>query len=280
MHLLLQFKMVAPKCIICKDKVSERDKGGTISYSQCGRWLHASCTFLPKEMVKYLWNIKESCGHHFWACEGCTIAYASLTSRMTTFEKELTEVKLDVLKNKTTVEKNADKVDTVVKDVEALKKSKKQDKDDIVNAATKAWSLEMCERESKANNVVIYGLDEPPLDIKAGLARKEQDEQSLKDLFADISVNLEDDAIKFSYRLGPMGPEVVEKPRPLNIGLRTKEAREKLFNKARGLKDSADFYNISIIVPDLTKQQRAEDQDLRKEADILNLDMEATEQGN
>ena len=138
----------------------------------------------------------------------------------------------------------------------------------------------MCERESKANNVVIYGLDEPPLDIKAGLARKEQDEQSLKDLFADISVNLEDDAIKFSYRLGPMGLEVVEKPRPLNIGLRTKEAREKLFNKARGLKDSADFYNISIIVPDLTKQQRAEDQDLRKEADILNLDMEATDQGN
>ena len=275
--------MVQPKCLVCSEKVKETDKYGSINCSQCLRWCHVTCTTprLHPETVKNLNEIWTTTGHHYWSCEGCSIAFANLTRRMSQFEKDVALVKVDVLKNTQSISDNTEKLVSVAKDIEKSKQDRIQDKADMVSDATKVWSRELRERENKKCNVLIYGLAEPSPDIESGIARKEADERQLQTLLDDMAatVDLKED-IKFCYRPGVLNRDTVEEdPRPLNIGFRSQELQEHLFNKARNLRNSTRFKHISIV-PDLTTLQRKEDQDLIKEADQLNKDMNEKDQGN
>jgi hypothetical protein len=191
----------------------------------------------------------------------------------------MAEMKLAVAKNTQGVQDVTEKVAKVADEIRGVTKARQQDKTDIIGEATKRMSAELRERESKKDNLVIHGLFEPDPELR-GVDRKNADLESLRFLFEDMGAPVDtSEAIKFSFRPGQMTEAVHEKPRPLCIGLHSSEAREKILQKARHLAKSRDFYNVSII-PDLTVQQRNEDRDLMKEAEMKNSDMPEEEKGN
>ena len=272
--------MTQPKCVECKKGVKHTDKSGSVKCSQCDRWWHGlTCTTLNAEALKCLWDTYDAAGHHWWACEGCTQAYMTLTKRMNQWERDMANLKVTVVSNTELAKEANAKVDKVSKDVDEVVKSRKQDKADAVNEATKRMSAELLERGGKKNNAILYGLDEPPLSVK-GVDRKNSDLALIKDMFKEMEVKPDTNKdIKFSFRLGELSDKVVEEPRPLCIGLQTTESRDHIFQKAKNLGKSQNFFAVSIV-PDLTRMQREEDKGLMKEAERLNTEMTAEDKKN
>ena len=256
-------------CIKCQLNVKENEKQGSMSCTVCGRWQHNACsTELTKEVIKFFNDMYEREGHHCWSCNGCNSAFRELHTRIGRIETKMRDMDVQVKDNTLNNTKINDKVQLIEKDVEDLKKSGKADKQDIIAEAKKAWSTEQRERESKKDALLLYGLAEPDLSVKSGVERKIADETQAGKLFKAIGVKVTDDDVKFSVRLGDLTDKVVEEPRPLKISFRKLALREDIFSKARNLQ-TTKFKDVSIV-PDLTKQQRDEDKELRDEADRLN----------
>ena len=96
---------------------------------------------------------------------------------------------------------------------------------------------------------------------------------SLDNILGSISITFKSkDTVKFCRRVG----EVSEtRLRPLVVGFRREVFREEILEKARLLKDT-DFSEIGIT-PDLTHEQRAEDDEMAKEAEKRNLERKEDE---
>ena len=271
-------------CLDCKKDVKNTDKKGSIQCSQCKRWAHADCTGLKAEVLEYFWQSLDADGHHWWACSGCSKAYSTLTARMTQYERELAEIKLDVKKNTDIADKASTKADKVEQELNKLVKDRKKDSELTIKEAGKAFSRELRERESKKMNVVVHNLSEPPASVRSGLARKKEDLAEVGQLLEEIGVITKEDSIKFSFRVGSDKDDyeqrnLVDYPRPLCIGFRTEDLKEKTLDQARHLGNSSTYSHVSIV-PDLTVQQREEDKDLMAEMDKRNQDMAEDERGN
>ena len=175
--------------------------------------------------------------------------------------------------NKNDNRDNRDRVEVLEKDLNTIRKDQKTNTADIISEATKSWSSEQREREAIKTNLIIYGLTETPLEVTASHARKAQDTIEVESMFAAIgaSINIESDT-KYSVRLGTLGDNVTDKPRPLKIGFKVMDKLEEVYTKAKNLAKSMDYKHISIS-PDLTELQRAEDRELMDEAQQRNDDM-------
>ena len=260
-------------CIKCDQQVKEQEKQGSISCCVCERWIHSKCINIDKGLLAHFMNSHKTLGRHSWGCDGCTSGFYELTIRVGAVKEELRAVKKTVDENTSKIDKVTDRVDKVEKQAAKDRVDLKQDKADIIKEASKAWSLELKDRDSKKDNIVIYGLPEPPLSLKSGIERKNSDATALTTLLTEIKVAFNSDAdTRFMVRTGELNERVTAKPRPLLVGLRTSELREQVFAGARNLKESRIFSKISIA-PDLTKQQRNEDKELMDEADRKNSEM-------
>ena len=272
--------MTQPKCVECKKGVKHTDKSGSVKCSQCDRWWHGlTCTTLNAEALKCLWDTYDATGHHWWACEGCTQAYMTLTKRMNQWERDMASLRVTVASNTELANDANTKVDKVAKNLEDMDKSRKQDKNDAINEATKRMSAELLDREGKKSNLMFHGLYEPPMSVK-GVERKNTDLASVKAMFMEMGVKPEtNDEIKFSFRVGELNDKVVEEPRPLCIGFRNSETKDHVLVKAKNLGKTRNYYSISVV-PDLTRLQREEDKNLMKEAEQKNLDMNEDDRKN
>ena len=272
--------MTQPKCVECKKGVKHTDKSGSVKCSQCDRWWHGlTCTTLNAEALKCLWDTYDAAGHHWWACEGCTQAYMTLTKRMNQWERDMASLRVTVASNTELANDANTKVDKVAKNLEDMDKSRKQDKNDAINEATKRMSAELLDREGKKSNLMFHGLYEPPMSVK-GVERKNTDLASFKAMFMEMGVKPEtNDEIKFSFRVGELNDKVVEEPRPLCIGFRNSETKDHVLVKAKNLGKTRNYYSISVV-PDLTRLQREEDKNLMKEAEQKNLDMNEDDRKN
>ena len=260
--------------------MKDTDKSGSVKCSQCDRWWHGlTCTTLNAEALKCLWDTYDASGHHWWACEGCTQAYMTLTKRMNQWERDMANLKATVTTNTELAKEASAKADKAAEDIVEVNKCRKLDKNEAINEATKRMSAELLDREGKKSNLMLYGLNEPPTSVK-GVERKNIDIAGVKGMFTEMNVKPEtNDEIKFSFRVGELTDKVVDEPRPLCIGLRNTEARDHVLSKAKNLGKSRNFYSISIV-PDLTKMQREEDRNLKNEADQKNRDMTEDERLN
>jgi hypothetical protein len=81
-----------------------------------------------------------------------------------------------------------------------------------------------------------------------------------------MGVTMEEDTVRFCRRVG----EKKEEPRPLVCGFWDEKDRNKVLRNAWKL-EGTDFENVSIC-PDLTRKQREEEADMRKEADRRNAE--------
>ena len=261
-------------CIVCSKNVTSN----SIACSVCDRWIHAGCSDLGKDVLKYFEAQQQQHGTHNWCCEGCNKAYASLKREMRMMDKKSKEMEA-------AIKVNTDTLKVVVEDVKEIKKTAKQDrerlkqnKEDIIQQATTKISEELTERESRKGNVVIYGLSEPPSNVTAGGARMEKDKQAVSDLFEALNMTAEEEDIKFIVRIGKQSEGADANPRPLKINFRNLRIREQLFNRARKL-PSTPFSSISIV-PDLTDQQRREDKEMYAKAERKNAEMDENEAEN
>ena len=115
----------------------------------------------------------------------------TLTKRMNQWERDMANLKVTVVSNTELAKEANAKVDKVSKDVDEVVKSRKQDKANAINEATKRMSAELLEKGGKKNNAILYGLDEPPpLSVK-GVDRKNSDLALIKDMFKEMEVKPE-----------------------------------------------------------------------------------------
>ena len=259
-------------CIICKLQVKNNDPKGSICCSVCDRWQHnACCPRLTPAAVEFFESTHKLLGFHYWACDGCTVGYAKLNQRIGNLTTKVDILDKAVAANTASNKTTSDKVEVIEKAVDSIKVARKQDRQDIVKEAKKAWSAEQRERDSRKDNIVLYGLSEAPPNVTSGVERKKADEMEAGNLFKSIRVRVEEEDVKFANRLGTLSDDAVENPRPLRISFRKQQVRENIFANARLLPKTA-YKNVSIV-PDLTQQQREEDKEMRDEVDKLNKDL-------
>lgn len=253
--------MVRPKkhpCLDCKNNVEETQ--ASVQCTICSRWIHKDCG-IGDRMYELILEVTESMGSHVWSCEGCSVGLAKLNKLVQNHDREIREIRkdVDVLKSKQsdTVDLN-NRVESLVTDVKDLKAMPKTDNDTVYE--------EIRLRESKRMNLMIFGINEPntTLDDKA---KRKLDEDVILDIFEELGYNLKmKDDIKFMSRLGKTST------RPIVVGFRSQECRDKILNNTWKLSKSEEFKDISVN-PDLTPKQLEEEKKLKLEAENRNEEM-------
>jgi len=199
-------------------------------------------------------------GSTCWACRPCTAYAHGITRRM----KEI-EGKLDTVEKK--VEENSKDVKGLSKKVEKVEEEMKKKDDKVEQAVREAefrMSEEMREREARKKNIVLHAVGEDRNEKSTGKDRQEWDRKSCYNVFRAMGITVNEDAVRFCRRVGEKKGE----PRPLVCGFWDEMDRNKVIRNARKL-EGTDFATVSVC-PDLTKKQREEEADMRKEADRRN----------
>ena len=255
-------------CIVCKQNVSDRDSKGSINCNVCQRYTHAPCANLDSKMLGWFRDMEAKTGKHCYSCEGCALGYHQMDIKIAQLDKRMREMEDRNTEAREESAQTKDKVEKVEKEVKEVKADMKSVKEDTAAICTKAWSRELRERKARELNVIVYGLLELPITARRGEERKRHDTAELSAMLDELECALDmDNLVKFMVRVGDMREDVAENPRPLKVGLRSSDIREKIFDKAKQLPQSS--YSTVSIAPDLTKQQRDEEKELAEEAKRL-----------
>ena len=266
-------------CLVCHTNVADKSTDGSIACCVCKRWAHPKCIDLPPEVLNHFRNSVRLHGKHLWGCDGCLKGFHEFSMQVVALDEKVKGINKQVDINTESINKVTDRVSNLEKQVEKQKVDAKQDKAEIVKEANKAWSQELRDRENRKANLVIYALPEPPAFLTNKHERKGKDNEALITLLKELGVQANVDMIKFSVRTGEYRDNVHTKPRPFLVGFKCQQTREDILNKAKNLKDSATFSRTSIV-PDLTRQQRDEDNELMKEMEQKNEEMSEEEASN
>ena len=259
-------KKVSPEsiCLGCSKKFSTKDT--CILCTVCGLWIHKSCSGVTDELFDFLDKQHQATGVAYWACRPCTVYAQGMNHRMRSIEEDLKEVK------KTVSESNAE-IKRVEGMVVELKETVKKQDNVVTREEFEAYKKERIEesRERKARelNVVMHGVMESPEEMATGRERWEWDMLTCRNIFKILNLRITEENIKFCRRVGERG----EAARPLIVGL---------FNyRDRALLLSQDTRETEVsevnFGPDLTKEQRKEEMDMKKEMEDKNRALSADE---
>ena len=272
-------KKVYP-CIICKENVKEREPSGSIDCHICKRYTHVKCdTKLEAGALKYFLLLQEATGAHSYTCEGCAFGLSELSGRVTELATRMKKVEGEVAKVTESSSRAAEKADKVADDLVLVKKTLSTNKEDTIEAAKKALSMELREREARKVNVVLYGMEEASHNVTQGWKRKELDMEQIADMFNQLGLEIAvEDDIKFAARIGELKTDQQADPRPVKLAFRSVQLRESLLANTRKL-PRTDFARVSIV-PDLTELQRNEDKELTEEAEKLTEELNTEDRKN
>jgi hypothetical protein len=137
----------------------------------------------------------------------------------------------------------------------------------LVKQGERSVYEEMRERETRRLNVVFFGIAELNEREATGKDKMAWDRKSCCNIFEALRLDMGEEAVKFCRRVGEKG----EGPRPLVAGLWTEADRAKLLKNAKKLEDTV-FSDVSVGI-DLTKVQREEEKEMKKEADRRNTQL-------
>jgi hypothetical protein len=179
-----------------------------------------------------------------------------MNHKMREIEMQLDRVKESCQQNKNGLQKVKEDVAKLTEVVETQSRKVEEAREAAATASNSGVFEELREREGKRNNVIMHGMGEAPSD-HVGRARWDWDIQSCDNLFKALHLPVKTDAIRFVRRVGESGAH----PRPLVVGFH--EERDKARMLRADTRKSC-FSNVDIV-PDLTKAQRQEEEDLRKE---------------
>jgi len=139
-------------------------------------------------------------------------------------------------------------VSSIRKEVELLKSSEKKFSFEILQ--------EVERRERRRDKIMIYGLQEK---LEGSLDQRSDHDKALVEEICSI-IDAEDVSIEATFRLGKTSDS---KCRPLKVQLSDSSSKGEVLRKAKNLRSSN--YKDVFIKSDMTKLQRQEELDLRKE---------------
>jgi len=251
-------------CVGCR-KVFNKSEYCVICGS-CNYWYHKTCSGMAEEVFKCVDQYYKENGSTFWSCQPCATYSKGITARLREMDKRLEGVE----RRQEEHDAKLDKVDKVDKHVEKLSREvqKNEEKvEDVVSRRERSMYEELRERELRRKNVVFHGIGELQKEKTTWEERVEWDKRSCLNVFKALDLDLTAEAIKFTRRLGEKGQE----PRPLLAGFYTEIERAKLLKTSKNLENTV-FKDVNVV-PDLTKKQREEEADLKKEADKKNKNL-------
>ena len=245
-------------CMRCQKNVS---KNG-VQCTSCRLWVHMPCQKISKDLYKILTNPKKFPGLA-WYCDSCQASSARLDARVRAMETDLAGVEAKVVRVESAVLDNTKRIMELERKQEKMENTREAEKSDVL----KEWNEEARERETRKRNIVVHRLPEASADIKEVAERKNCDLDNLDKVLTAINLKFKSrDTVKFCRRVGE---RTEDGPRPMVVGFFRETYKEDVMENAKLLRESE--YSEIAIAPDLTKQQRKEEEDLVKEAERRNL---------
>ena len=250
------------------------NKQGSITCSCCDLWIHPKCTGLDTEMAKMLIDYSSKNKEHFWACYNCSKAMHTLRKSLVELQSKVSaiEIRVDEVDKKTeatadSVKSVSEKVDVLSSDIDSLKKggSSQQTKLDI--------NHELNDQANRRNNLIAHGLNEADALVVDNTERRKYDFELFKEVCSELNIVFQPDKdIKFISRLGEKPKNGT--PRPLIIGFRNRDIRDKLHSSSYLLKTSRNLFNVRLVA-DLTQAQREVETDMENECELRNAELKA-----
>lgn len=263
----------ATEDIMAKDKEKARDDKSCLGCSKsftkadfavqctvCGLWAHKTCSGCTDEVFQLIEAQRKASGRSYWACRPCMVYAEGMNHRLRQMEDRIEKVEKlteTTAQNVRTVEDRVNAID------KALEKVEKASAETTKNSESGIFE-ELREREIRKLNVVLHRVGECENESAGGQERKEWDTDSCLNIFREMKSGLQKEDIKFLRRVGDKGAA----PRPMVVGLFSEQARKKLLEGTKQLRDT--FFKDVQVVPDLTKIQREEEEKLRRKAEDLN----------
>ena len=239
-------------CLRCRKDVTKDHK--SVQCQTCQFWVHVECQGISDELFNFLLEGEGVC----WNCNSCLASSARLERTVIAFEARLKENEMVTAKTVGEVKRVDEDLAQLRREFEAEKVKNREaakNKDDHYVARE-----EYRERESRKMNVILHRVKEPGDELRTTEERKQQDMAECTKIFT--SLMMEEEArndIKLCRRIGVRGQD----PRPMVVVLRTEATWSKILEMAKNLKDTK-FNNVGIV-PDLTVQQRREEDQLFEE---------------
>ena len=257
-------KTIKHPCLRCRKDVTKDSK--SVQCQTCQFWVHADCQGISDELFKFLVEGEGVC----WNCNSCLASSARLERTVVAFEARLKEAETANTKTIGEIKRVDEGLAQLRREFEAEKNRNReaaQNKDD--NYISRE---EYRERELRKMNVIMHRIKEPGDDIKWAEDRRRHDMDECEKIFDELEMEEDEKAdIKFCRRIGEKGQD----PRPMVVVLRTETTKNKILERAKNLRESS--YKEVGIVPELTVQQRREEQQLSEEADRRNREELTTE---
>jgi len=253
-------KIVYP-CLVCKQNVTKQTGGVKCSY--CDLWCHAKCGDISPSHLQTLQELEGS----NWTCKHCRGVTKKIKQEINHIQLKQSEMRADIDANITNIQAQEVRIDKVEKKLEEVSQGK------LIDLSKDAVFEELRERDARKENLVIHQVVEPPEALTRGWERKDHEITQVIRIFAFLQCNIIKEEIKFIYRPGERSES--GRPRPIILCLKDPGAREYILANARKLANS-EFNSISII-PDLTLQQRKEEEKLRKTTEKRNREMDSAE---
>ena len=289
-------------CNECKKKVTENENG--LQCESCEEWYHTKCLKVPDDVYVFLMGNR----NFHWLCSNCDgnsgklykevgelrqqlVAMREMMNRMETeisnmkggtqllieteFEKKLAE---DV--EKKVADKVQEKVNLIKDDVTFADAVAKHVENKFVTVTseltevqhklneTKENADDLADRASRANNVIIYRVEEVSADTREERIRKEN-EFILRLANEVLGLGIRESDVKSVFRLGKREES---KSRPLMIQFREGVTKNRFMESLAKLKSAgAEFRNISVS-HDMTIKDRNECKKLVEEAKAKSAD--------
>ena len=244
-------------CLGCSKKFTS--KCTCILCTVCGLWIHKTCSGVSDELFDFLDKQMQATGVAYWACRPCTVYAQGMNHRMRGIEEAIQEVK------KATAD-NQDEIRMVEGKVQELKESIKKHDNVVTREEFEAYKKgrmeESRERKARELNVVMHRVVENNEEAATGRERWEWDMLTCRNIFRILNLQITDENIKFCRRVGERG----EAARPLIVGLYNERDRALLLSlDTRG----TEVRDVNFG-PDLTKEQRKEETDMKMEMEDKN----------
>ena len=251
-------------CLVCNVEIT--GKTGSVECSFCEKWVHPKCGNILKAHLEILLASTTT----YWTCDPCHVVAGKVKKEIRHLQSSQDQMRKEMGARMDSLQEDQDtqkaRMDSFEKQLVLLNKEKNNND---------AVYKEMRDRENRRENLVIHQIPEAPTSLKGG-ERREFDANRAMELFQFIGCAVRREDIKFIYRPG----ETTEpnRPRPVILSLQDEAMKKRILSNTRKLANSK-FDRVSII-PDLTPQQRKEEDDLRKEAERLNNELDSMESLN
>ncbi len=253
-------------CLGCSKKFNKTDY--SLQCTVCGLWIHKTCSGLSDDGYKFVSEQLQTTGVGYWACRACASYAVNMNHRLKQMEDKMEQYLKKVDTNTTALKV----VDKKVEDISAVVKRNEDKTDKLVKQSELSVYDEMRERETRRLNVVFFGIPELNERNATGKDKLEWDRKSCCNVFDALELDLGENSIKFCRRIG----EKLDKPRPLVTGFWTEMERAMLLKNAKKL-EKTSFSNVNVAA-DLSKIQRDQEKEMKKEAKRRNAQLSEEDQ--